>query len=902
MNVLLAYQTQQLTIEMPNVQLESARAKAQGAKIWGQGAGQGVLAQGKAKAKGGKSGKGVAKTGAAGKGKAGGKGTTGSGPVAAQQAPPSGLRLPLATGQQEVKEGKESKEIDYGACVHCHTKFTDDSIYCRHCGVRRLETSLDWDQVDEVSQAHKDPPGSAQIGTAEQLGQDAPGTPEFPGPMEATASAPSSGPLPFEQVQPPKQRMPPPMPPPPGSTAPTAETGEEAAEEEVAVPWKVEPVKPKAAPKAKVVSKAKVAPKSPRKPVPPGAPPKAIPKPPSGTPAAPKKEVSFNCPMMDSEGGEITTVTKAVSVKELKALASESLGISEKDLRIVLDSAAGRRVLQDTTEVLDANLLSAADLVVEQPVALNVVDVKGNTSTIKADRSWSSAKLKSVVAAQSGFDEDDILLKFSRTPLPASDQPLGDFLPAGPQQELILSRPVDVSISDDAGHRWVISADRSWKLRKVQQKLMEESGFALEEQTLQHAKLNSDGKLPTLAAETELDEVVQEGAQERGVKEAREARRRQAELDAGEVMPSAPGSNFLSALPGLPLPWEQTPTQERIHPKTAQAAATEATETEQIWKYPPHSLDYTRLLSRKPQKVEFSALLVDPPWRQTQAESEGEESQGKGWEGSDASDASDGSDGSGRSPAVAKPSDKAKQLRRVPSDTSEEEEEETPARPARPARRRDSDSEDLESGDSLDSAGAPVAPGARAEESEKSEESGDELFHHQDLQTAEVGSKKSAARVEVPRIEARTSGNFGSASQRSSQRSNHSSDMSNGSEADQDSPTWGTDLGAYAETAASGRGPGLTGHMSPSLVPWGGFQRLRDSVAPGPGTIVFVNPQDHPGIGTPGGSRSAAKRVLRRQRLQDARAGHADAWHEAASSNRIRSSIRQELQELRRPG
>ena len=34
-------------------------------------------------------------------GKAGGKGTTGSGPVAAQQAPPSGLRLPLATGQQD---------------------------------------------------------------------------------------------------------------------------------------------------------------------------------------------------------------------------------------------------------------------------------------------------------------------------------------------------------------------------------------------------------------------------------------------------------------------------------------------------------------------------------------------------------------------------------------------------------------------------------------------------------------------------------------------------------------------------------------------------------------------------------------------------------------------------------
>ena len=34
-------------------------------------------------------------------GKAGGEGTTGSGPVATQQAPPSGFRLPLATGQQD---------------------------------------------------------------------------------------------------------------------------------------------------------------------------------------------------------------------------------------------------------------------------------------------------------------------------------------------------------------------------------------------------------------------------------------------------------------------------------------------------------------------------------------------------------------------------------------------------------------------------------------------------------------------------------------------------------------------------------------------------------------------------------------------------------------------------------
>ena len=34
-------------------------------------------------------------------GKAGGKGTTGSGPAATQQAPPSGLQLPLTAGQQD---------------------------------------------------------------------------------------------------------------------------------------------------------------------------------------------------------------------------------------------------------------------------------------------------------------------------------------------------------------------------------------------------------------------------------------------------------------------------------------------------------------------------------------------------------------------------------------------------------------------------------------------------------------------------------------------------------------------------------------------------------------------------------------------------------------------------------
>ena len=43
----------------------------------------------------------------------------------------------------------------------------------------------------------------------------------------------------------------------------------------------------------------------------------------------------------------------------------------------------------------------------------DIIDVGSDPSiSWEADRSWSSAKLKSVVAAQSGFDEDDILLKF----------------------------------------------------------------------------------------------------------------------------------------------------------------------------------------------------------------------------------------------------------------------------------------------------------------------------------------------------------------------------------------------------------------------------------------------------------------------------------------------------------
>ena len=69
MNVLLAYQTQQVTIEMPNVQMEVAKAKAHGAQIWGEGAGPAVLTKGKAKAKGKGKGKGKNKGPFKGKGK-----------------------------------------------------------------------------------------------------------------------------------------------------------------------------------------------------------------------------------------------------------------------------------------------------------------------------------------------------------------------------------------------------------------------------------------------------------------------------------------------------------------------------------------------------------------------------------------------------------------------------------------------------------------------------------------------------------------------------------------------------------------------------------------------------------------------------------------------------------------
>ena len=44
----------------------------------------------------------------------------------------------------------------------------------------------------------------------------------------------------------------------------------------------------------------------------------------------------------------------------------------------------------------------------------------------------------------------------------------------------------------------MIPADRSWTMREVRMHLMEQSGYALEEQTLQLPALGPDGTLPVL--------------------------------------------------------------------------------------------------------------------------------------------------------------------------------------------------------------------------------------------------------------------------------------------------------------------------------------------------------------------------------------------------------------------
>lgn len=831
MNVLLAYQTQQITIEMPNVHMESARAKAEGAQIWGEGAGPGVLAQGKAKAKGGWKG-----------------------------------AMDFDRGERGQEYHVEEKQ--YGACVHCHTHFTDDSIYCRRCGVKRLEKALDWDEVDEVSES-KDP---SDVHWEPAKADQTKIHPEVPGLERAQLPQLPSGP-PIS-----KQQMPP-MPPPPAlrgglvQASKDAEASREREPEEKVLeekfPWKAEATIPKAVSPAVPKTAVKEGPKTAAKMISKAAP-KAVPK---ATTISAKKsesqvkpgmkeqnkadEVPFSCPVTDPEGGEVgVAIRNAITVSELKAVISKEMSINEKDFRVVLSLDGQRRILQDNNEFLDVNLLRRAGLTVEQPVDIDVVGIDGSHINVKADRSWSSSKLIEVVSDKAGFPEDQIVLKLGRNPLLSSDDLLGDVLPAGPKQELIATRPLDVIVSDDSGRRWVISADRSWKLQKVQQKLMEESGYAIEEQTLQHAKLSADGTLPNLDSEMELDNVLAEGPEvhmhllvdykrfmDRGVAEAREA---EAQRRNQMLLENAPDFNVgpLRSLEHIAiedralLPWEGQDYRN------------------QMWKYPPHSLDYTRLLDRAPQTIEFSALLADPPWREP-ATTQGKQSP----------HAKDKDGQSGRVTSPHRPfsiQDRARQSTTMPLEKGFVE-----------------ISKDLDDSEQLSS---------------KSEESQEE-FEEQPGHEESGGSQGSIERFQFKRSHGSEE------SQEEGQEKDKFLEESFGRESSENLSEAGQEQNAstgVCKGKASDTG-GSTHCMTSSLVQWGGFQHLRQSVAPGAGTIIFVNPADHPGVGTAGGSRSAAQRVLRRQRVQDVRAGHTETWQPVASSNSLQPHIRHKvLEELRR--
>eukprot|EP00434_Breviolum_minutum_P034125 symbB.v1.2.030193.t2/scaffold3378.1/size58068/5 len=804
----------------------------------------------------------------------------------------------------DVETVEAPKDNQYGACVYCHTNFTDDSIYCRHCGVRRLETSLDWDEVSPVTPAQ-------QAGEAGSTGQDLhtatpPAIDSMP-PALPVAPAP-----PFQTGALPKSMPPMPPPPKPSQLSQAPEVGElEAASEEVPVPWKVQP------------TAKKIAPKLPKKPQPPPAVPKGAKGSGEGSGKGGGKGgegiqdgkdgkggvkggkggempmeklhgkgvaqvVTFQCPVLDSEGSDVgLTISSATSVKSLKEMVSKEMEIQERDFRIVLSTGSTRRVLQDNKEMLDASLLESADLIVEQPVDITVVDIKGKHLVLKVDRSWSCEKLKSAVAKQTGDKEEDILLKLGRTALPSTEEQLGQLLPAGMQQELILARPVKVSVSDDTGQRWEIAADRSWKLRKVQQKLMEESGFSLEEQTLQHAKLSADGTLPILESEMDLENVV-DGAEvhlhllvdygkfmERGVKEAMEAQRQRQEPQPGlpgllgipgvpeVVAPSAPGifgmlgeafgvSHEDSASQGQSMPWEDAESMR-----------------DEMWKYPPHSLDYTNLLSRKPPKVEFSALLSDPPWREhTQRDADLPLESGKRQWPKDTR-------ASGRVSA----SSSAKSAKEIPSGKVVE----------------DDDGYGSESASNA-SEGSEVSSVAFSKELPRLEAL--KGFEAEDLSKGHHGGPPQNPQ----QMTSESSNESDSLSFEKMENHQAVSLVDERDERDLVDPVDSETSQEVAEGMApnSPSGQGETGYMTSSLVQWGGFQRLRHSVAPGPGTIIFVNPNDHPGIGTPGGSRSAAKRVMRRQRIQDARAGQVDVWQQVASSNRLQEDVRKEvLHELR---
>ena len=87
-------------------------------------------------------------------------------------------------------------------------------------------------------------------------------------------------------------------------------------------------------------------------------------------------------------------------------------------------------------------------------------------------------------------------------------------------------------------------------------------------------------------------------------REVREAQQKlQAFSDSEEGEEDVPAS----PLRRLPFPWES--------PKKTSPRKAAKRREEEIWKYPPHSLGFTKLLDRQPRQVEFSALLADPPWK-----------------------------------------------------------------------------------------------------------------------------------------------------------------------------------------------------------------------------------------------------------------------------------------------
>ncbi|CAE7221333.1 unnamed protein product, partial [Symbiodinium sp. CCMP2456] len=258
MNVLLAYQTQQVTIEMPNVQTEVAKAKAHGAQIWGEGAGPAVLSKGKAKAKGKGKGKGKNKGPFKGKGK----------------GPPPPVAAPVVAEKPEPKKPAGSQHV-FGTCVHCYKTLTDDSTFCRHCGMRRVRAAMEWDASGDEAPAEVEAP-AVELPPAPMPVP----VPAGPGPSPAVhRPPPPKAPVkavPAKDGPPP----PPPLPKPPASLEPAPEP-----KEEVQVPWRLDKA-------ARVGAKVKswVRPK-----------PKPKEKPPPKTPAAGPPPKPLNLALMGPE-------------------------------------------------------------------------------------------------------------------------------------------------------------------------------------------------------------------------------------------------------------------------------------------------------------------------------------------------------------------------------------------------------------------------------------------------------------------------------------------------------------------------------------------------------------------------------------------------------------------------